>query len=81
MAGTGTTGPGRIARAGRAVCASMSQLAVFSACQMPFKSGLPSAVRGITGAGAWPDTGRAVTASAAPAAAATRAVIQSLTVS
>src|ERR1700733_9582820 len=32
---------------------SMSQLAVFIACQIPFKLGLPSAVRGALYAGAW----------------------------
>ena len=44
----------------------------------PFRSGLPSAVRGTGGRGAWPETGRAVTAKAAPAAAASSPVIQSL---
>src|SRR5262245_25294537 len=48
----------------------MSQLAVLSACQMPLRSGLPSAVRGALypagnddarcAAGAWPSTRRLI---------------------
>ena len=32
-------------------CVSRSQLAVFMVCQIPFKLGLPSGMRGILGAG------------------------------
>src|SRR5262245_40887842 len=62
---------------GRAACASRSQCASFSACQMPLKSGLPSAVRGTAaacGAGGSPVRNTAAAASA-PMTAATSAVV------
>ena len=60
-----------------ASCASRFQFAVFIACQMPVKSGLPSAVRGSAVFRPCPDTVRTVPArnAAARAATATRIAI------
>ena len=66
-------------KAARALCGSMSQLAVFRDCQMPFRSGFPAAVLGMAARGACPETGRAVIAANAPAAAVTTAIATCLT--
>src|ERR1700674_2629373 len=53
IAPSATTSPGPAAWPWR------SQFAVFRTCQIPFKSGLPSAVRGALYAAVWPAAGRA----------------------
>src|SRR5688572_33460079 len=55
FAGIGDTGPGRIASAGLALCAWMSQFAVLIVCQMPLRSGLPFS-RGMAPLRDWPVT-------------------------
>ena len=72
MAGTGTTGPGRMASAGLAPCAWMSQLAVLIVCQTPFRSGLPF-TRGTAGARVCPVNEENDTSQTVVAVARTRA--------
>src|SRR3954465_8416481 len=80
-AGPGPYGPARSAIAGRAMCASRSKLASVLACQIPFRSGWPSAARGARYvAGACPDNGVAHEATSAPLVAATIAMITPLKV-
>src|SRR5262249_18965812 len=71
-AGTLNAAPSAITGPRRASCGSRSQFAEFIACQMPVKSGLPSALRGIAPLWARPDTGRTME-TRTPAAAITPA--------
>ncbi len=59
-AGTGPCGPFCSDSAGRAMCISRSQFAVFMACQMPLKSGFPFASRGGWNAASCAASGRAI---------------------